>query len=70
LQCAQVVRVTEIRAQRLQDCPVSIPVLRAELAFEMSSEIDLHAIVVEQRVVAVEQEHDVIWYFQRMETKL
>lgn len=56
-------------AQRLQDCPVSIPVPGAELALEMSSEIDFHAIVVEQRVVAIEQEDDVIWHFQRMGTK-
>ena len=40
--------------------PVSIAVPGAELAFEMRPAIVLHAIVVEQRVVHVEQEYHVV----------
>ncbi len=63
LQRAEVVRVTQLGAQVFEDPPVSIAALQTELACKMRAEIVLHAIVVEQRVVAVEQEYDVIGHF-------
>jgi len=60
LQRAQIVRVAQLGAQRFEDCPVAIAARDAELALEMTPEIVLHAVVVEQRVVTIEQKHDVI----------
>src|SRR5881275_1365795 len=56
LQRAQVVGVSELRAQLLENRPVAVAAGAAELALQMSAEIGLHGVVVEQRIVHVEQE--------------
>src|SRR5512140_783157 len=58
LQGAEVIRVTQLGSQLLEDLPIAIPALGPELAREVRAQIVLHPIVVEQRVVAVEQEDD------------
>src|SRR4029079_17696919 len=60
LQRAQVVGVAQLGAQLFEDRPVPVPPCGAELALEMVSEIILHAVVVEQRVVHVQQEHHLV----------
>src|SRR5256712_2419457 len=60
LQRAQVVRVAQLGAQLLEDRPVPVPAFNTELAREMIPEIVLHKIIVEQRIVAVEEEYDII----------
>ena len=54
---------TLILAQSFEDFEVSIPVLYAKLTLEMHAKIDNHAIVIEERVVAVEQKYNVFWCF-------
>src|SRR5689334_13232002 len=60
LQRAQVVRVAQLGAQLLEDRPVPVPAFDTELAREMIPEIVLHKVIVEQRIVAVEEEYDII----------
>src|SRR5437660_1136134 len=59
LQRAQVVRVAQLGAQLLEDRPVPVPAFNTELAREMIPEIVLYKIIVEQRIVAVEEEYDI-----------
>ncbi len=54
LQRAEIVCVAKLIAQLLEDCPVLVPAGGAELALQVVSEVVLHAVVVEQRVVDVE----------------
>src|SRR3989440_10008685 len=58
LQRAQIVGVPELRAQLLENRPVAVAAGAAELALQVGTEIGLHGVVVEQRIVHVEQEHD------------
>ena len=58
LQGAEVVAVAQIGEELLEDRPVAVAAGRPELAFEMASEIGLDAVVVEQRVVDIDQEDD------------
>ena len=54
LQRTEIIRVAELGAERLEDRPVAVAAAGAELAREMIAQIALHAIVVEQRVVAID----------------
>ena len=58
LQRAEVVGVAELGAQRFEDRPVALLALGADLAREVALQVGGDAVVVEQRVVDVEQEHD------------
>ena len=58
LQRAEVVAIAELEEQVLQDRPVAVARGRAELALEPAAQVGLDAVVVEQRVVDVDQEHD------------
>src|SRR5882762_800003 len=58
LQSAEIVGVTELRAQLFENRPVAVAARAAELALQMGAEIGLHGVVVEERIVHVEQEHD------------
>src|SRR5256714_1278112 len=58
LQSAQIVRVPELRAQLLEDRPVTVASGATEFALQMAAEVGLHGVVVEERIVHVEQEHD------------
>ena len=60
LQRAEVVGVAELAAQRLELDPVAIGARDAELAHEVLAQVGDDAVVVEQRVVDVEQEDDVV----------
>ena len=57
LQCARLACIAEFGTQFLKNFPVAIAVLGTELRSEMHAQVVLHPIVVEQRVVAVDQEH-------------
>src|SRR5204862_1572595 len=59
LQGAQVNRVAELGGQLHEDRPVPVPAFDTELAREMIPQIVLHKIIVEQRIVAVEEEYDI-----------
>ena len=59
-QRAQIVGVAQFVAQFLEDLPVSLACGGAVLDADMHIQIGLHAIVVQQRVVDVEQEDDVV----------
>jgi len=59
LQRAQIIRVAELCPQFLEDHPVALAAGMAEFALQVLTEIGLHGIVVEQRVVDIEQEDGV-----------
>jgi hypothetical protein len=54
LERAQVVGVSELRAQLLEELPVALLALLAEGLGEMRAEVAGNSVVVEQRVVDVE----------------
>src|SRR5438128_1628187 len=58
LQRAEIVAIPELDEQRLEDRPVPVTRRGAELTLEMALEVVLNAIVVQQRVVDVDQEND------------
>src|SRR5262245_17604392 len=58
LQGAQIVSISELDEERFEDRPVAIARRGAELALQMALEVVLHAIVVQQRVVDVDEEDD------------
>src|SRR5947208_2872832 len=58
LQRAQVVRVAQLGPQLFEDGPVPLLPLAADLALEVSLEIGGDVIVVDERVVHVDQEYD------------
>ena len=58
LQGSEIVAVAEFREQILQDSPIAIAGVASVGAFEMILQILLYAVVVEQRIVDVDQEDD------------
>ena len=56
LERAEIVGIAEFAAQLLENLPVPVARGRPMLDAQMNVEVGLHAIVVEQRVVDVEQE--------------
>src|SRR5689334_13913039 len=56
LQGAKIVGVAELGAELLEDGPVVVPASRAEALLEMPAEVGLNRIVVDERVVDVEEE--------------
>src|SRR3989442_13569273 len=56
LQGTEIVRVAQLGSQLLEDGPVPLLPLASHLALEVSLEIGRDGIVVEQRVVDIEQE--------------
>ena len=54
LQGAEVVAIAEFREQLLEDSPVAVAADGPEFAFEMTPEIGLDAVIVEQRVVDID----------------
>src|SRR5438876_5971567 len=58
LQRAQVVRVAQLGPQLFEDGPVPLLPLAADLALEVSLEIGGDVIVVDERVVHIDQEYD------------
>src|SRR5207253_9689654 len=70
LQGAEIVGVSELGAQLLEDRPVAVAAGAAELALQIGAEIGLHGVVVEERVVHVEQERDLLRCRDRKSTRL
>lgn len=60
LERAEVVGVTEFGAQLLEEGPIVLRAFGADFAFEVAFEVGGDAVVVEQRVVHVEQEDDFV----------
>src|SRR5664279_6629989 len=60
LQRPQVVCVAKLAAQLFENRPVPVPARGPELTREVIAEVLFHAVVIEQRVVTVEQEDDVV----------
>ncbi len=58
LQCAQVISVTQLVPERHQDCPVPFPAGRSELLIHVLLEVGQDRVVVEKRVVDIDQEDD------------
>ncbi len=58
LQRTQVVRVAQLPPQLFEDGPVSLLPLAADLPLEVSLEVGRDVIVVDERVVHVDQEYD------------
>ena len=58
LQGSEIVAVAEFGEQILQDLPIAIAGVASVGAFEMILQILLYAVVVEQRVVDIDQEDD------------
>jgi hypothetical protein len=56
LQGAEVIRVAELNAQCFEDCPLPIAAFTAKLSPQVLVDISHDAIVIEQRVIYVEQE--------------
>ena len=56
LQRAEVVTVTELVHEALEDRPVPVAACRPELALEMALDIGLDVVVVEQGVVDIDEE--------------
>src|SRR5207244_2050177 len=59
LQGTQIIRVPELGAKLLENRPVALLAGMAERRLEVVSQIALDGIVVEQRVIDIEQEYDV-----------
>ena len=57
---AEIVGIAEFRPQRLEDRPVAVAGVRAEGRCEMRAEVVLDPVIVQQRVVDVEQEDNVV----------
>ena len=60
LQSPEVIPVAQLAKQLLEDCPVTVPTGRPELAFEMTPEIGLDAVVVQQRIVHIDEEDGLV----------
>src|SRR5207245_10631527 len=58
LECAEIIAIPELDEQRLEEPPVPLTTRGAELTLEMALEVGLNAIVVQQRVVHIDQEDD------------
>src|SRR6188472_301404 len=61
LQCAQIIGVTQFSPQLLEDAPITVCPFAPDLLFQMTLDVLGHAIVIQQGVVDIEQEHDSAW---------
>src|SRR5262249_43236615 len=58
LQSAEIIRVAQFRPQLLENVPIFLRSVRTDLAGKVALQICCHSVVVQQRVVYVEQEDD------------
>ena len=58
LQSAEVIRIAQFGPQLLENPPIFLRSLRADFAGEVALQICCHSVVIQQRVVYVEQEDD------------
>ncbi|NNG47860.1 MAG: hypothetical protein HKM86_12225 [Deltaproteobacteria bacterium] len=57
LEGAQVVGVAQLHAELLEDCPVPLLALVADLLCEVTLEIAGYPVIVQQRIVHIEKKH-------------
>src|SRR6185312_12287828 len=62
LERTEVVAITECREELFQDRPVAVARGNAEAALEMILQILLDPVIVEQRVVHIDEEDDWVWH--------
>src|SRR3954462_12508517 len=60
LQCPEVIDVPQLHAQRLEDLTVTVAARSAERLLQMILQVAEYPVVVEKRVVDVEEKGDVI----------
>ena len=60
LKGAEIVRITQFVAQLFEYCPIPIPAFRTRFTLKMFSEIVLYTVVVDQRIIHVEEKYDVL----------
>src|SRR6516162_10675067 len=58
LQITEIIRVAQFRPQLLENVPIFLRSLRTDLRGKVALQICCHSVVVQQRVVYVEQEDD------------
>jgi hypothetical protein len=58
LEGTEIVAIAQLGEQLLEDCPVSLAARNSELTVEVALDIVLDTVVVEQRVVHIDQEND------------
>ena len=61
LQCAKIIGVTEFTPQLFEEAPITLCPFAPDLLFQMTLEVRRNAIVIQQRVVDIEQKHDSGW---------
>jgi len=59
LERAQIIRIAKLRADLLEEVPVMLLAFRANLLLQMALEVGGDAVIIEQRVVNVEEEDEV-----------
>src|SRR5437667_2111091 len=60
LQGAQIIRIPKFGAELFKKCPIALLPLMSDFFFEMTLEVSRDSIVVEQRIVYVEQENQTV----------
>src|SRR5262245_25127834 len=60
LQGSEVIPVTQLAKQLLEDRPVTVAACGSKLAFEMAPEIGLDAVIVEQGVVNIDKKDGLV----------
>jgi hypothetical protein len=60
LQRTEIVSISQFNEQVLEDCPVPIATGGTVPALEVGLDVGLNAVVVEKRIVDIDQENDVI----------
>src|SRR6185503_18936045 len=60
LQGTKIVRVSEFTSQFLKDLPVTVASRRANFLFQEIAQVEGHAVIVEQRIIYVEQKYGLV----------
>ena len=60
LQCTEIVSIPQFDKQVLENCPVPIATGGTVLALEVGLDVSLDVVVVEQRIVDIDQEDDLV----------
>ena len=58
LQCAEIIGITEFTPQLFEEAPITLRPFAADLLFQMMLEVRRDAIIIQQRIVHIEQKHD------------
>ena len=60
LQGPKIIAVAEIGEQLFEDRPIAVAACRPELALQMSTQIGLDAVIVDQGVVDIDEKHGLV----------